>query len=386
MDKIVSTKFETMFLVSGSFLDECTALKNKEQQEEQIPITEPAPPPAEQFPPGAAAFVCEELLGNSTVCGQAFDTLEQLDHHKNYRHGIPSGVPGGSGAQPQTLAETVMSASLGVSGDTGSDPPLDTSADSSALVCHLCSFRAKTKHQLDTHFEKHLDADPANPNILAASRRELNTLVDYDDDEDIEPIVDLEPHPRSRVDRLFEGRKQTIYPHKRNNKITNANARREAKTTTRKKRATPYIEPTDRQTRQQRKAAQAMKNEAEAQAKAQAKAIKAVEVAQRKAAQKDMQSVKRKPPQDTDYRRVVAEKNKSKRLKLMAPPKKAGDRQSRSRTLGLANKKYGLADKVKKKYQRKIQELKDRLKKKKVRPVEETPHSTYNALALDGFD
>ena len=377
MDKIVSTKFETMFLVSGSFLDECTALKNKEQQEEQIPTTEPAPPPAEQFPAGATAFVCEELLGNSTVCGQAFDTLEQLDHHKNYRHGIPSGVPGSSGAQSQTLAETVMSTSLGVSGDTSSDPPLDTSADGSTLVCHMCGFRAKTKHQLDTHFEKHLDADPANPNILAASRRELNTLVDYEDEEDIEPIVDLDPHPRSRVDRLFEGRKQTIYPHKRNNKI---------KTTTRKKRATPYIEPTDRQTRQQRKAAQAMKNEQEAQAKAQAKAIKAVEVAQRKAAQKDMQSVKRKPPQDTDYRRVVDEKNKSKRLKLMAVRQKTGDRRSGSRPLGLANKKYGLADKVKKKYQRKIQELKDRLKKKKVRPAEETPHSTYNALALDGFD
>ena len=383
MDKIVSTKFETMFLVSGSFLDECTALKNKEQQEEQIPTTEPAPPPAEQFPAGAPAFVCEELLGNSTVCGQAFDTLEQLDHHKIYRHGIPSGVPGGSGTQSQTLAETVMSTSLGVSGDTGSDPPLDTSADSSALVCHLCGFRAKTKHQIDTHFEKHLDADPANPNILAASRRELNTLVDYADDEDIEPIVDLDPHPRSRVDRLFKGRKQTIYPHKRNNKITNVEARREAR---KKTRATPYIEPTDRQTRQQRKAAQAMKTEEEAQAKAQAKAIKAVEVAQRKAAQKDMQSVKRKPPQDTDYRRVVAEKNKSKRLKLMAVSKKARDRQSASRPLGLANKKYGLADKVKKKYQRKIQELKNRLKKKRVRPTDEAPHLTYNALALDGFD
>lgn len=229
MDRKVSTKFSTMYLVSNTYVEDCEAqrqlltqdtamvdqanLANDPTQSVHEPATVNLPPPAvnpealvaNQTPMNTAnpGFECTGILNNNRVCGQRFDDEDQLFAHQLNAHNVPvhHGPVASTPRRNITMADTVINASLQADRNGASDPVVDVGG----RKCTLCSFIATSTSQLERHFEqKHMNG-PVNAHVLTgpdvSGGNELKDLVDSyrDNDEEVPSANTSTPNIRRRL-------------------------------------------------------------------------------------------------------------------------------------------------------------------------------------------
>lgn len=230
MDRKVSTKFSTMYLVSNKYVEDCEAQKRLLTQETAIldhasrlndptqsvrdPTTDnPPPPPATNLAAPNAnlnpvnnnnpAFVCENILRNNRVCGQQFDNGEELFAHQLNAHSAPknNGPVSSTPRNNVTMADTIISASLQADRNAESDPIVNASD----LKCAMCPFIATTTSQLERHLEQIHMNEPVNAHVLTGSNagggNELKDLVESyrNDDEEVPSNDTSTPNIRRRL-------------------------------------------------------------------------------------------------------------------------------------------------------------------------------------------
>ena len=229
MDRKVSTKFSTMYLVSNTYVEDCEAQKRLLTQETAIMdhanlLNDPTqsvrdtttvnlPPPAANLAAPDAnlnpmnvdnpAFVCEDVLRNNRVCGQRFDNEEELFTHQLNAHNVPvnRGPVSSTPKNNITMADTVINASLQADRTAESDPIVDVSA----RKCAMCPFIATTTSQLERHLDQAHMNGPVNAHVLTGSNvgggNELKDLVESykNDDEEVPSENTSTPNIKRRL-------------------------------------------------------------------------------------------------------------------------------------------------------------------------------------------
>ena len=229
MDRKVSTKFSTMYLVSNTYVEDCETQRQLLTQDTAMvdqanlandptqsvhesatvnlppPAVNPEAPVANQTPMNTAnpGFECTGMLNNNRVCGQRFDDEEQLFAHQLNAHNVPAhhGPVASTPRRNITMADTVINASLQADRNGASDPVVDVGG----RKCTLCSFIATSTSQLERHFEqKHMNG-PVNAHVLTgpdvSGGNELKDLVDSyrDNDEEVPSANTSTPNIRRRL-------------------------------------------------------------------------------------------------------------------------------------------------------------------------------------------
>ena len=230
MDRKVSTKFSTMYLVSNTYVEDCEAQKRLLTQETAIldhanrlndptqsvrdPTTDNLPPPTTNLPTAPDAnlnpmnndnpgFVCEHMLRNNRICGQRFDNAEELFSHQLNAHSVPknNGPVSSTPKNNITMADTIINASLQADRNAESDPIVNASD----LKCSMCPFIATTTSQLERHLEQRHMNEPVNAHVLTGSNagggNELKDLVESyrNDDEEVPGENTSTPNIRRRL-------------------------------------------------------------------------------------------------------------------------------------------------------------------------------------------
>lgn len=360
-----------MYLVSGTYLEDCEARATENTpptsviQPQASPQTDTVQNVSQQNKENSIrdGFHCDHMLGNNKLCGQKFDSAQNLENHKINTHTQPG--------PSQTMTKTVTEAALRVDKDADLDPIIEPGT----LKCKLCPYTANTEKQLDTHHVTiHLNS-PASERVLTGhpdAGIELNHVVpSWDDAKEEEESSVKEPDQQE--------------PSK--SEIKNKRAIR---------RFNPVTPPVNRQLRRNRggyieaekaKAEEKRKKSEMARLKREAKKQKAIEAIVTPA-------TKRKPAQSTsveqsnDYEVVKKkdEEERSKRLKLDKMKKKKkeiidsgnGRRRQRQGQIDIYKRRNKVLNK-------KLNDLKEKVRQKRITMSQKRGNTNYNVMALDGY-
>ena len=402
MDRKVSTKFSTMYLVSNTYVEDCETQRQLLTQDTAMvdqanlandptqsvhesatvnlppPAVNPEAPVANQTPMNTAnpGFECTGVLNNNRVCGQRFDDEEQLFAHQLNAHNVPAhhGPVASTPRRNITMADTVINASLQADRNGASDPVVDVGG----RKCTLCSFIATSTSQLERHFEqKHMNG-PVNAHVLTgpdvSGGNELKDLVDSyrDNDEEVPSANTSTPNIRRRL-RGGENRQSGF--------IERDNAEKKAKQekiAARKKRV--------EQNRVKREQAlrEAMRQGLEDQANmsgGEENADRTPLVAKRKSKQPKVATRAVKSSGNPSKKFIIARKKRNYRKKEKAMVKRSGRRPYSAIATYKQQNRLVAAEARIANLKRKIRNKRKRLVKKK-----QSQNENYLALGLEGYE
>ena len=402
MDRKVSTKFSTMYLVSNTYVEDCETQRQLLTQDTAMvdqanlandptqsvhesatvnlppPAVNPEAPVANQTPMNTAnpGFECTGMLNNNRVCGQRFDDEEQLFAHQLNAHNVPAhhGPVASTPRRNITMADTVINASLQADRNGASDPVVDVGG----RKCTLCSFIATSTSQLERHFEqKHMNG-PVNAHVLTgpdvSGGNELKDLVDSyrDNDEEVPSANTSTPNIRRRL-RGGENRQSGF--------IERDNAEKKAKQekiAARKKRV--------EQNRVKREQAlrEAMRQGLEDQANmsgGEENADRTPLVAKRKSKQPKVATRAVKSSGNPSKKFIIARKKRNYRKKEKAMVKRSGRRPYSAIATYKQQNRLVAAEARIANLKRKIRNKRKRLVKKK-----QSQNENYLALGLEGYE
>ena len=402
MDRKVSTKFSTMYLVSNTYVEDCETQRQLLTQDTAMvdqanlandptqsvhesatvnlppPAVNPEAPVANQTPMNTAnpGFECTGMLNNNRVCGQRFDDEEQLFAHQLNAHNVPAhhGPVASTPRRNITMADTVINASLQADRNGASDPVVDVGG----RKCTLCSFIATSTSQLERHFEqKHMNG-PVNAHVLTgpdvSGGNELKDLVDSyrDNDEEVPSANTSTPNIRRRL-RGGENRQS--------GHIERDNAEKKAKQekiAARKKRV--------EQNRVKREQAlrEAMRQGLEDQANMSGEeenADRTPLVAKRKSKQPRVATRAVKSSGNPSKKFIIARKKRNYRKKEKAMVKRSGRRPYSAIATYKQQNRLVAAEARIANLKRKIRNKRKRLVKKK-----QSQNENYLALGLEGYE
>ena len=354
-----------MYLVSGAYLEDCETRTAQNKPPTSVIQTDTTQTVSQQNIENSIGdgFHCDHMLGNNKLCGQKFDSAQNLENHK-----ISSHSPAGPS---KSMTETVTEAALRVDKDANFDPIIDPGT----LKCKLCPFTANTEKQLDTHHvAKHLNS-PASERVLTghpSAGIELNDVApSWDDVNDEEEDSSVKPSQQ-------EPSKSEI----RNKRAS--------------KRFDPVAPPANRQLNRRNRGGYVEAEKAKAEEKR-----KKSEMAKLKREAKKQNAIetlvtpatKRKPAQPTgeeqDYE-VVKKKDKlqrSKRIKLEKIKKKKKENIDSSGH-GQRRRRPGQIDVYKRRNKvlnKKLNDLKEKVRQKRITMSQKRGNTNYDVMALEGY-
>ena len=376
MNKTVSTKFNTMYLVSGTYLEDCESRTTQNEPPTSVIQTQTSPQtdtPQTDTTQNVSqhniensigdGFHCDHMLGNNKLCGQKFDSAQNLENHKISTHS-PAGPS-------KTMTETVTEAALRVDKDANLDPIIDPGT----LKCKLCPFTANTEKQLDTHHvAKHLNS-PASERVLTGhpgAGIELNHVVPSWDDANEEgsgvKSGQQEPSKSEIKNKRASRRFDPVTP-----QATRQLNRRG-------RGGGGYIEAQNAIAEEKRKKSEMAKLKREKKKQAAIETLVTPAATKRKSAQPT--SV------EQDYE-VVRQKDKlerSKRLKLEKMKKKKKENIDSGQ--GKGRRRPGQIDIYKRRNKvlnKKLNDLKEKVRQKRITMSQKRGNTNYDVMALEGY-